>query len=117
MKGNKMKILIAGSRTIEDFDLSKYISPDADLIISGGARGIDSIAEAYADEHSISKLILRPRFDLYGSEAPFKRNEAMVDMADTIFVVWDGISRGTKHMIDYAKKQNKPITLVEKRRP
>ena len=40
-----MKILIAGSRSIKDFDLSEYIPEDVELIITGGASGIDSIAE------------------------------------------------------------------------
>ena len=52
-----MKLLIIGSRCIESFDLSDFISKDTDLIISGGAKGVDSIAEKYADENNISKLI------------------------------------------------------------
>ena len=61
-----MKLLIVGSRSIKNFDLSKYISKDTSLIISGGARGIDSLAEEYADKNKISKYIFRPRYDLYG---------------------------------------------------
>ena len=44
-----MKIMIAGSRSIEEFDLSGYISEDVELIISGGASGIDTLAEKFAD--------------------------------------------------------------------
>ena len=36
----------------------------------------------------------------------------MVDMADAVLIVWDGVSRGTKYTLDYAKKQNKPILLI-----
>lgn len=32
-----MKLLIVGSRSITDFDLSPYISSDVDTVISGGA--------------------------------------------------------------------------------
>lgn len=74
-----MKLLIAGSRSIVDFDLSDYVSPETELIISGGAEGVDSLAERYADQHRISKLILRPRYELYGHAAPLKRNSLMVE--------------------------------------
>lgn len=109
-----MKLLIAGSRSIKDYDLSKHIPPETELIISGGANGIDAVAENYADKHKISKLILRPRYDLYGRSAPLKRNETMVDLADAVLVVWDGTSRGTKYTIEYAQKKNKEVKLIVK---
>ena len=107
-----LKLLIAGSRGINKFDLEEYIPEETDLILSGGADGIDSLAEKYADAHRISKLILRPRYDLYGRAAPLKRNETMVDLSDYILVIWDGKSKGTKHTIEYAEKQNKPIKTI-----
>ena len=107
-----MKLLIAGSRSIENFDLTNYIPPETDLIISGGAKGIDEIAENFADQHKISKLIIYPRYDIYGKAAPLKRNEKMVDLADQILIIWDGISHGTKHTVSYAKKKNKNIVLL-----
>ena len=61
-----MKLLVVGSRSIKDFDLKPYIMPEVDTIISGGASGVDSLAEQYADLHRISKYIIRPRYDLYG---------------------------------------------------
>lgn len=108
-----MKLLIAGSRSIKGFDLSEHMPPDIELIISGGAGGVDSIAEKYADEHRISKLILRPRYDIYSRAAPIKRNEIMVDIADTVLIIWDGISRGTQHTINYAKKKNKKLIIIK----
>ena len=107
-----MKLLIAGSRSIESFDLAKYIPPQTELIISGGARGIDTVAERYADAHRISKLILRPQYSLYGRAAPIKRNECMVDLSDAVPVIWDGISKGTKHTIAYAEKCRKNVTVI-----
>ncbi len=108
-----MKLLIVGSRSILDFDLSPYIPADVDTVISGGAGGIDSLAEEYADSHRISKYILRPRYGLYGRAAPLKRNEQMVDIADAVLVIWDGYSTGTQYTLKYAKKMNKPTTLVQ----
>lgn len=108
-----MNLLIVGSRSITDFDLAPHIPKEVDTIISGGACGIDSLAEEYADFHRISKYILRPRYDLYGRAAPIKRNEQMVDMADSVLVIWDGVSKGAQYTLKYAKKKNKQITLVQ----
>ena len=108
-----MKLLIVGSRSITNFDLSPYVSSDVDTIISGGAGGVDTLAEHYADEHRLSKYIIRPRYDLFGRAAPLKRNDQMVDMADAVLVIWDGVSKGTQHTLNYAKKTNKPTILVQ----
>ena len=106
-----MKLLVIGSRSITDFDLAPHIPPNVDTIISGGAGGIDCLAEKYADSHRLSKYIIRPRYDLYGRFAPLKRNEEMVNIADAVLIVWDGHSNGTKHTLRFAKKLKKSITV------
>ena len=107
-----IKLLIVGSRSIKKFDLSGQVPSDTELIISGGADGGDTIAEQYANEHKISKLILYPRYRKYGKAAPIKRNELMVDISDSVIVLWDGKSQGTKYTIEYARKSNKPIKII-----
>ena len=107
-----MKLLIVGSRSIKEFDLSPYIPKEVDTVISGGAGGIDSLAEQYADKHRLSKYIMRPRYDLYGRAAPLKRNEKMVEIADAVIVVWDGLSRGARYTLEYARKMGKHVILV-----
>ena len=107
-----MKLLVVGSRSIKNFDPAPHIPKGVEEIISGGAEGIDRLAEEYADAHHLSKYILRPRYDLYGRAAPLKRNEKMVDMADAVLVIWDGRSKGTQYTINYAKKQSKPLTVI-----
>ena len=107
-----MKLLIAGSRSILSFDLSKYIPDDTDLIITGGAQGIDSVAEKYADTHNISKLVVRPKYKVYGKAAPLMRNKDMIDLCDSVLVIWDGHSRGTKFTIDYSNKIKRPIRVI-----
>ena len=107
-----MKLLIVGSRTITDFDISSFIPENVDLIITGGADGIDTLAEQYADKMKISKLILRPKYSVYRRNAPLKRNDFMVDICDEILAFWDGLSKGTKHTINYAKKLGKPICII-----
>ena len=108
-----MKLLVAGSRSIKEFDLSPYVPKETELIISGGAEGVDKLAEEYADAHRMSKLILRPRYELYGRAAPLKRNEKMIEIADAVLVIWDGKSRGARYTVEYARKKNKKLTVVE----
>ena len=107
-----MKIMIAGSRGITDFDLSACVSKETTLIISGGAKGVDNLAEEYADAHKISKLILRPDYNKYGKAAPLLRNRKMVELADKVIIIWDGRSRGTKFTFDYATKLGKDVKLI-----
>ncbi len=107
-----MKILIVGSRKINDIKIEKYIREDVDLVISGGAAGVDAIAERYADAKGISKLIIRPEYEKYGRAAPLKRNELMVDLADKVLAFWDGRSRGTKYTIEYARKRGKETETI-----
>jgi len=108
-----MKLLIAGSRSIRDYDLSPYIPRAVDTVISGGAQGVDSLAESYADEHKLSKYVIHPQYERYGRAAPLKRNQEMVDMADAVLVIWDGRSKGIMFTVEYAKKQNKPLFLIQ----
>ena len=107
-----MKLLIVGSRSIKIFDLSPFISTEVDTIISGGATGVDALAEQYADSNRLSKYIIRPRYDLYGRAAPIKRNEQLVDIADAVLIIWDGHSKGTQHTIQYAKKIGKEVEII-----
>ena len=108
-----MKLLIVGSRSITDFDLTPYVSDEVDTVISGGACGVDSLAEQYADSHRLSKYILRPRYSLYGRAAPLKRNEEMVRIADAVLIIWDGRSKGAHYTLKYAREINKPTTLIK----
>ena len=108
-----MKLLIAGSRSILNFDLTPYIPENVEVIISGGAKGIDQLAEKYADEKRISKIIMRPNYKLYGKGAPLKRNEQMVEICDEVLIIWDGKSKGTKYTEEYAKKNGKTVKTVK----
>lgn len=108
-----MKLLIAGSRTIENFDLTPYVARETTLIICGGAVGVDCIAECFADRHKISKLVIYPDYKSYGRRAPLKRNEEMVAIADEVLVIWDGKSKGSEYTINLAKKAGKRLTVVE----
>ena len=107
-----MKLLVAGSRSIKKYDLEKLVPKQTTLIITGGAEGVDAIAEEYADKKRLSKLVLRPRYSLYGRGAPLKRNEEMLEFCDAALVIWDGRSRGSRYTIEQAKKMGKQVTVV-----
>ena len=108
-----MKLFVAGSRSIKDFDFEGHIPKETSLIITGGADGIDRLAEKYADKKRLSKLILRPQYELYGRSAPLKRNEKMLEICDKALVVWDGVSKGTEYSINYARKIGKEVILIK----
>jgi hypothetical protein len=112
-----MKVLITGSRSIQDvafiFDkLNKHIDRVQDVIIHGGAIGVDNIAEAWCKQNSIKSIIVRPVFESK-KEYYLHRNSEMIGMADKIIAFWDGASRGTKFTIDYAKKRNKEVLVLK----
>jgi hypothetical protein len=80
------------------------------IVVSGGASGADSLAALYAKERSYPITIFRPDW-ARGRGAGFARNVAMVDDGDDVVAFWDGNSRGTRHTINYARKQGKPVEV------
>ena len=107
-----MKLAIIGSRTIENLSLDEYIKEKPDTIISGGARGVDTIAWKWALENHIEIIVHRPNYNIHGKYAPLKRNDIIIDEADKIIAFWNGKSTGTKYVIDKAIKLNKPIDII-----
>jgi hypothetical protein len=117
-----MKVIIAGSRDIINKQVlgaaiaeSKWFE-QLDEIVSGGARGVDSLGEGFAKEYNIPVKQFLADWDTYGKRAGYLRNIQMADYADALIAVWDGKSKGTKHMIGCMEKLNKSvfIYLVEK---
>jgi len=123
-----MKLAIVGSRTFNDYDLFEYwigyfggdiivgsrTFNDCDLeeLVSGGAKGADSLAEEYAKLWGCPIRIFRPDWDKFGKQAGFIRNQQIVDNCDMVLAFWDGKSRGTKDTIDKARKAKKPTFIV-----
>ena len=108
-----MKVAVIGSRGLVINDLGKYLPPDTTEIVSGGAIGIDACAQQYAREKSIPLKVFLPEYDKNGRNAPLKRNVQIIDYADTVVAFWDGISRGTKFVIENCRTKGKPITVFE----
>ena len=102
-----MKLPVVGSRSIKEYDLERHIPPETCMIITGGAQGIDTLAEEYADKKRMSKLVLRPDYGRYGRGAPLRRNEKMVELCDAALIIWDGSSRGARYTLKCAEKMEK----------
>lgn len=111
-----MKVIIAGSRTITDCKIVVDAICSAPFIItevvSGGARGVDKLGEEYARTFPDIYLKVFPAdWDNHGKSAGYKRNVEMADYADALIAVWDGKSKGTKHMIDIATKKGLKVYI------
>lgn len=105
-----MKVALVGSRGLS-VDISAYIPKETTMIISGGAIGIDTLAERYALSAGIPFQKFLPDYKLYGKRAPLVRNTQIADAADMIVAIWDGYSHGTAFTIRYARKQGKPVRV------
>ena len=105
-----MKTIIAGSRTITDIQIVEEAINNSQFditeVVCGGARGVDDLGRKWAGNGNRIPVKLFPaKWDLFGKSAGYKRNAEMANYADALIAVWDGESRGTKHMIDNAKRK------------
>ena len=113
-----MRLIIAGSRTFNDYALlSRAMKPilekNSDItIISGTARGADELGERYAYEHKLKLELYPANWNKYGKAAGYKRNFQMAKKATHLLAFWDGLSRGTKHMIDIATTEGLRIHVI-----
>ena len=100
-----MKVIIAGTRTFNDYQLLcntiKELNISIDEIVCGGARGADTLGEKYAKENNIPIKYFLAEWDKYGKRAGFIRNHQMGDYADYLIAFWDKKSKGTLDMINY----------------
>ena len=107
-----MKLAIIGSRKIEKLNLDEYIKEKPDVVISGGAKGIDTIAEEWALKNNIEMIIHRPDYEKNGKKAAWRRNDIIIDEADKIIAFWEGKSTGTRYVINKALEVKKNIEVV-----
>ena len=117
-----IKVIIAGTRDFNDYSFLKKnldyflqgINPNNEEIeiVSGNARGADKLGERYAKEHNLPVKLFPANWDKYGKRAGYLRNQEMANYADVLIAFWDEKSKGTKHMIDIAKKQDLTVIVV-----
>lgn len=116
MKGRSRKVVITGSRSFSDVDaVERALSqlPAGSLVITGGARGADTIAHWVAQQLGLRTLVMEADWDTYGRSAGFRRNLEMLDQSpDFVIAFWDGSSGGTAHTMSNARSRGIPVHKV-----
>ena len=113
-----MKVIIAGGRDFDDYEkLRTYcdhiLEDQTDIeIVSGTAKGADQMGERYAKEkgYPVKRF---PADWSKGKSAGYIRNEEMAKYADALIAFWNGMSKGTEHMINLAKQYGLKIRICD----
>lgn len=117
-----MKLLINGSRGFDDYKLMELVVNkimkhiDITEIVSGGARGADSLAEMYAKNNKVLFRLFEADWNKYGKPAGFIRNTQMLEYIEPnglLVSFWDGKSRGTKDTIEKAFHRKLAVIIVD----
>ena len=120
----KTRIIVAGSRGFDDYplleskldELLKGISGEVE-IVSGHAKGADSLGEQYALKRGLPLHIMKADWERFGRRAGFIRNQQMLDYAleETPLLVafWDGLSNGTRDMIIRAQEEGVETRIIQ----
>ena len=127
-----MKLIIAGSRTIKggaalinsalnlievnsDLELGEYMDldfPRLEIVHGGCSSGPDAAAEIWYHEYveyCKTRTKFEPDWKRHGKAAGPIRNRQMANYADTLLLIWDGKSKGSKNMKEEMEKLNKPV--------
>lgn len=114
-----MKVGIVGSREYDDFKTFKIIidnlrrSIQMDMIISGGARGVDTMAYQYSVQAGITFVCYPPVPSDGFPKAFFRRNLRIVETSELLIAFPMGKSTGTRHSISLAKRLGKELKIIE----
>ena len=113
----EIRLAVVGSRSFNDYELLSQVLGSVKTticsIVSGGAKGADSLAAKYALEHSIPLHEILPDWDKLGRKAGFVRNREIVASADALIAFWNMGSKGTAHTIQLARDANIPMYIKE----
>ena len=120
MNRKSNRIIIAGGRDFEDYPLlkktmdhlTKNLPIDSIEVVCGGAKGADSEGDYWATSMFIPVTYFIPDWEGQGKAAGHIRNRAMGDYATHLVAFWDGKSKGTKVMIDYANKLGLKVRVI-----
>lgn len=115
------RVIVAGSRDFDDYSLmceccDRFLSQKKNthsiVIVSGAARGADSLGERYAHERGYAVERHPADWQREGKAAGPIRNAQMAKVADALIAFWDGNSRGTQNMIELARQKPLPYRVV-----
>ena len=112
------KVIVAGGRDFSNYEMLRqrldYLLQNQQfvVIVSGAARGADSLGERYAKERGLFIQQFPANWNRYGKKAGYIRNKEMAQYANGLVAFWDGSSRGTKLMIELAKQYQLPMRVI-----
>lgn len=117
-------LLVAGSRSFNDYELlsnkldALLVNQNEVTIVSGGARGADKLAEAYAKKHNYELKVFEADWNRFGKSAGYRRNEQMhkfIAQFDKRGCVcfWDKQSKGTQHNFKLAEQYKTSLRIVK----
>lgn len=115
-----MRLAIVGSREICDQEvLLKALKLIPSLgsvteIVSGGAKGVDSLARKFAQDNNLKLTEFLPDYERYGRGAPLQRNTEIIEYADIVLAIpVKGGSNGTRDSIKKAQSMGKRLYVYE----
>ena len=117
----EFKVVIAGGRDFNDFStlcntmdklLERQIKINKITIISGGARGADTLGERYAQLRNFGLIRVKADWNKHGKSAGFIRNKEMLNSANGVVCFWDRKSKGTGHMVSITKGSLIPLRVI-----
>ena len=115
------RVIIAGSRSFNDYVLlreqclsilQEKMRTHRVIIVSGHARGADSLGERFANEFRLPFELHPAKWRLLGKAAGMVRNAEMAKCSDALIAFWDGESSGTRHMINFARKRGLEVSVI-----
>jgi hypothetical protein len=110
-----MKTIIAGSRSITDYEMVKLAIIKSGFkitqVISGGAVGVDKLGERWAQENNVPVKRFPADWKTYGKAAGPIRNSEMVKYCEAAIIIWDGSSRGAQDTITKMQNANKELFI------
>lgn len=114
-----MKLGIVGSRnpgvSYQDWEnllLAKIDPSKVEMVISGGAKGVDTYAKIFAGRHHIPYMEFAPQYSTYGKYATLRRNTQIVKEASTVVAFPTSDSRGTLHSMREAERLKRKLIVV-----
>ena len=117
-----MVITIGGCRDFNYYKMfsncmKEYLKTIDDLknivFLSGHCSGADEMVERFAFENQISLETFPADWKKYGKAAGPKRNKEMIEKCDIVIAFWDGVSKGTKNLIETAKKNGVDVVIFD----
>jgi predicted Rossmann fold nucleotide-binding protein DprA/Smf involved in DNA uptake len=114
-----MKIGIVGSRYFTNYEAFRIIMKqyrsrfEFDMIISGGAVGVDELAYRYAVQCGITFVCHPPKLSEGIPAAYRRRNLRIIEMSEIVIALPMGESNGTRHSISLAKRLGKELHVIE----